>query len=162
MQYLSKSHILNLTTNTLNNTQPSSLCAFMMIRKTHTVYSGKLSLVQNFAEMRPDFRRNFSQFYFRTLLYKSWWPRPTCEPKKNDNERPREKASLCNNGLVFLCVKAFAITKVSRPLPRAKKTGERIQHCWSQPFDNFGASLTGSLEFSSRLLFLYSDHLEGR
>ena len=126
MQYLSKSHILNLTTNTLNNTQPSSLCAFMMIRKTHTVYSGKLSLVQNFAEMRPDFRRNFSQFYFRTLLYKSWWPRPTCEPKKNDNERPREGASLCNNGLVFLCVKAFAITKVSRPLPRAKKLAKEF------------------------------------
>ena len=64
------------------------------------------------------------------------------------------------------CVKAFAIMTVSRLPSWAGNWLRRIQHT-ALDFDNFKASLTGSLVFciytcSSRLILLYSDHLEGR
>ena len=57
------------------------------------------------------------------------------------------------------CVKAFAIMTVSRLPTWAGNWFRRIQHT-ALDFDNFKASLTGSLAFyiySSRLILLYSD-----
>ena len=62
------------------------------------------------------------------------------------------------------CVKAFAIMTVSRLPTWAGNWLRRIQHT-ALDFDNFKASITSSLAFyiySSRLILLYSDHLEGR
>ena len=61
-------------------------------------------------------------------------------------------------------MEAFVIMKVSRLPPWARNWTKRIQHT-ALDFDNFRASLTGSLVFyiySSKLILFYSDHLEGR
>jgi len=86
--------------------------------------------------------------------------------RRNDTER-RSEASLCNNGLLFLCVEAFAITKVSRLHAGADENWlvEQKDSAADLDFDNFGTSLTGSLVFcihSSRLSLFCSNHLQGR
>ena len=82
---------------------------------------------------------------------------------RNGTERRNEEASLCNNGLIFLlCGGFFEITKVSRLPPRARN--RRVGFSTADlDFDNFGVShgFVGIL-YSSRLILLYSNHLEGR
>ena len=62
-----------------------SVCASLIPRTVSMVpYNGNFSLVQYFAEIHPV---KFSQFLFRaTWRFDhtpiSWWPCPTCEPKK--------------------------------------------------------------------------------
>ena len=82
---------------------------------------------------------------------------------RNGTERQNEEASLCNNGLIFLlCGDFFKITKVSRLLLRARN--RRIGFSTADlDFDNFRVShgFVG-ISYSSRLILLYSNHLEGR
>ena len=82
---------------------------------------------------------------------------------RNGTELRNEEASLCNNGLIFLlCGGFFEITKVSRLPPRARS--RRVGFSTADlDFDNFGVShgFVGIL-YSSRLILLYSNHLEGR
>ena len=82
---------------------------------------------------------------------------------RNGTERRNEEASLCNNGLIFLlCGGFFKITKVSRLLLRARN--RRIGFSTADlDFDNFRVShgFVG-ISYSSRLILLYSNHLEGR
>ena len=82
---------------------------------------------------------------------------------QNDTERRNEEASLCNNGLIFLlCGGFFEITKVSRLPPRVRNRHIGFSTA-DLDFDNFGVShgFVGIL-YSSRLILLYSNHLEGR
>ena len=70
---------------------------------------------------------------------------------RNGTERRNEEASLCNNGLIL-----------SRLPPRARN--RRVGFSTADlDFDNFGVfhGLVG-IFYSSRLILLYSNHLEGR
>ena len=88
----------------------------------------------------------------------SWWPRPICETALNDEAK---KQACATTAWSSFCVEAFEITKVSRQPPRAGN--RRVGFSWSRPFNNFGTShgFVGILD-SSRLILLYSNHLEGR
>ena len=110
------------------------------------------------------FRRTFCGFYFRGCGM--LWPHPyqlmATPHMRNGTEQQTEDASLCNNGLIFLCVEAFTIKKVSRLPPRLRN--QRVGFSTADlDFDNFGMShgFVGIL-YSSRLPFPYSNHLEGR
>ena len=81
----------------------------------------------------------------------------------NSTEQQNEEASLCNIGLIFLlCGDFFKITQVSRLPPRARNRCIGFSTA-DLDFDNFGVShgFVGIL-YSSRLILLYSNHLEGR
>ena len=80
---------------------------------------------------------------------------------RNATERRTEDASLCNNSLIFLLCRGFR-KKVSRLPLRARN--RRVGFSTADlNFDNFGAShgFVGIL-YSSRLILLYTNHLEGR
>ena len=128
-------------------------------------YSGKFSLVQIFAEKRPDSSEEiFTVFIFADAgrfghTPTSWWPRLICETALNDEAK---KNACATTAWSAFCVEAFAITKVSRLPPRARN--RRIGFSTADlGFDNFGTShgFVGIL-YSGRLPFLYSNHLEGR
>ena len=103
-------------------------------RNVYTIpYSGEFLLAQHFAEMRSvSSEKIFRSFYFcRTNVWcsdhttTSWWPGLTCKPKKWPWTMKREE-SLCNSGLVFLCVEAFATRKLSA---RTGSVGEKLACC---------------------------------
>ena len=119
-------------------------------------YSRKFSLVQIFAEICPNPSEEiFHSFYFcGTKVWCSdpthtrWWPCPICTcNQRNDTERLSE-ASLCNNGLLFLLCRVLSNYKSIKTARRhGLKTGllNRRFSTADLDFDNFRASLTGSL-----------------
>ena len=116
-------------------------------------YSRKFSLVQIFAEMCPNPSENFSQFYFRgTKAWCSdhtptrWWPRPICTCNRRTERR--SEASLCNNDLLFLLCRVLSnYESIKTARRRRLKTGllNRRLSTADLDFDNFRASLTGSM-----------------
>ena len=135
-------------------------------------YSGRFSLVQKLAEICPDLQKKLPWVLFlqnkcmiRWAHPYSWWPHPTCELKKwRWTTKQRRKIVQQQPSLPF----------VWRPSQLWKyqdchcgwETGllnGRIQHCWSQlqqllsvPYGLFATV------YSSMLILLYCDHLEGR
>ena len=99
-------------------------CPWVSHKRSHLIYNTVQREIFSSAKLKYASRIfNFRGFYFHgTNVWcsdhtpTSWWPCPTCEPKRRPKQRS-EEASLCNNSLVFLCVKAFAISKVSRLPP---------------------------------------------
>ena len=99
------------------------------------------------------------------------WPHPYqlmatfhIQTEETTLNKKAKKQAFTTTAESSFCVKAFAIMTVSRLPSWAGNWLRRIQHT-GLDFDNFKASLTGSLAFyiySSRLILLYSDHLEGR
>ena len=101
------------------------------------------------------------------------WPHPYqlmatlhIQTEETTLNKKAKKQAFTTTAESSFCVKAFAIMTVSRLPSWAGNWLRRIQHT-ALDFDNFKASLTGSLVFciytcSSRLILLYSDHLEGR
>ena len=77
-------------------------------QESEVLYSTKLSLVQNFVEMRPDSSEEIFAFFFvEQMLDTLTTPLPAdCHTphvnQRKDNEQRSEEANLCNNGLVFL------------------------------------------------------------
>ena len=119
-------------------------------------YSGKFLLVQIFAEKCAD---SSEEIFADVGLSISWWPRPICEPALNDEAKKQACATMAWSSF---CVEAFEITKVSRLPPRARN--RRVGFSTADlDFDNFGVfhGFVGIL-YSSRLILLYSNHLEGR
>ena len=116
------------------------------------------------------FRKNFRHFYFIDMML---WPHPYqlmatlhIQTKETTLNKKAKKQAFTTTAESSFCVKAFAIMTVSRLPSWAGNWLRRIQHT-ALDFNNFKASLTGSLVFcihtcSSRLILLYSDHLEGR
>ena len=103
-------------------------------------YSRKFSLVQIFAEMRPY----PSEEIFAVFIFTERKRDALTTPLPDDGHAPHvcvtEKMTLNNEArqgcattaYSSLCVEALAITKVSRPRERGRKTGllnRRIQHC---------------------------------
>ena len=106
-------------------------------------YSRKFSLVQIFAEMHPY----PSEEIFAVFIFTERKRDALTTPLPDDGHAPHvcvtEKMTLNNEArqgcattaYSSLCVEALAITKVSRPRERGRKTGllnRRIQHCWSR------------------------------
>ena len=119
-------------------------------------YSGKFSLVQIFAEMRPyPSEEIFAVFIFTErkrdalttpLPDDGHAPLYTCN-RRNDTER-RSEASLCNNGLLFLLCRVLSnYENIKTACRHGLKTGllKRRFSTADLDFDNFRASLTGSL-----------------
>ena len=99
------------------------------------------------------------------------WPHPYqlmatlhIQTEQTTLNKKAKKQAFTTTAESSFCVKAFTIMIVSRLPTWAGNWLRRIQHT-ALDFDNFKASLTGLLAFyiySSRLILLYSDHLEGR
>ena len=91
----------------------------------------------------------------------SWCPHLICEPK--NTERRSEETSLCNNGPIFLLCGGFRNNEGIKTAAAGEKPAHWIQHCWSRfrQLQSLSLGFVGIL-YSSRLPFLYSDHLEGR
>ena len=130
-------------------------------------------------------KKFFAVFIFADVRHSghtpiSWWPCPICGTALNDvasypgswggwrepgceamNDEVKKQACATTAWSSF-CVDAFEITKVSRLLLRARN--RRVGFSTADlNFDNFRAShgFVGIL-YSSRLILLYSNHLEGR
>ena len=78
-------------------------------------------------------------------------------------DKPKKQAYTTAN-LSSFCVEASAIMKVSELLPyMEEKLAFWIQHCWSQLWQLWSISYGFTvIVYSSRLIVLYSYHLEGR
>ena len=134
-------------------------------------YSGKFSLVHNLVEMDPDSFKEIFIFAEMNMWCSDHTPTSYGHAPhtnwRNDTEWQSKEASLCSNSLVFLLCGGLCNYESIKTAVIGKKTGSEGFSTADLDFDNFRASLTGSLVFciytcSSRLLLLYSDHLEGR
>ena len=128
-------------------------------------YSGEIFAGANFhGKACRLFRRNFRGFYFRGCG--TLWPHPyqlmATPHMRNGTERRSEEASLCNDDLIFLLCGGFEIMKVSRLPPQVRNRHVGFSTA-DLKFNNCGTShgLVRIL-YSSRLILLYSNHLEGR
>ena len=118
------------------------------------------------------FRRNFRSFYFHRMntgcsdhTPTSWLPCPIGEPKKHRSEWKSEEASFCNNGLVFLLCGGLCNYEII-------KTAALGRNCHVEQKDSALLILPWQLQsvsygfigilYSSRLILLYSNHLEAR
>ena len=83
---------------------------------------------------------------------------------RNNTEQQSEEASLYNNHLVFLlCGDRPSQLQRYQDCCRQRETSllnRRIQHCWSR-LRQLQSACYGIL-YSSRLILLYNNHLEGR
>ena len=126
-------------------------------------YSRKFSLVQNFAKMPSD---SSEEIFAMSFFFAEWMcdalttPLPvvglTGEPRKR--HWTTKWSSLCNDGLVFILCGSVCNYESIRPAT----VGEKLA-CWTEGFstadlnfDNFGASLTGSLAFCTLAGWFFS------
>ena len=136
----------------------------IMTRETYRI-AGNFRWCKFSRKRVQTLQKKFSRFLFSRMRDTLATPLPVMATPhmRNGTERRNEEASLCNNGLIFLlCGGFFEITKVSRLPPRARN--RRVGFSTADlDFDNFGVShgFVGIL-YSSRLILLYSNHLEGR
>ena len=116
----------------LTNIYIAYLLATFQLNKTlkdvyHT-YNVKLLLVQKFAKVH---QQSSGEFFMVFILVQWMRDTPTTllpvgghaphANLRNDTEWWSKEASLCNNGLVFLCMETFAIMNVSRLPPWVRK-----------------------------------------
>ena len=84
-------------------------------------------------------------------------------PHMNWGNRQSKEASLYNNQLVFLLCRSLRNYESIRTAAMEEKLAFWIQHCWSQLWllrsISYGFTV---IVYSSRLIVLYSCHLEGR
>ena len=110
-----------------------------------------------------NLQKKFSRYKCVTI-----WPHPyrlmaghaQYAKRKNDTERQREEASSCNNGLVFLLCGGLRNYESIRNANMGEKlacwTEGRLRQLLSVSYGFLGNS------YSSRLILLYSDNLEGK
>ena len=162
----------------LTNIYIAYLLATFQLNKTlkdvYHAYNVKLLLVQKFAKVHQQ-----SSGEFFTVFILAQWMRdtpttllpvgghaPHANPR-NDTEWWSKEASLCNNGLVFLCMETFTC---NYECIKTATMGEKVAS-WTKGFctsdldlENFGASLTGSwvrgIMYSNRLIWIWSNYFK--
>ena len=108
---------------------------FLLMQRWCTNYriAGNFRWCQFSRKSVQTLQKKFSRFLFSRM--RALWPRPyqlTATPHmRNGTERRSEKASLCNNGLIFLCG-GFRNYEGTRTAAAGEKPARWIQHCWSR------------------------------